>query len=134
VADKIAFELVSPERLLVSEDVEMVVVPGAEGDFGVLIGHQPMISTVRPGILEIHNEGDEPRRIYVNGGFAEVTGDRCAVMTEEATPVEDMKRAEVEATIKTAEEDLTSAKTDHDTYIIQTRLATLRQIAASASA
>ena len=70
MADKIAFELVSPDRLLISEDVDMVVVPCTEGDFGVLAGHQPTISTVRPGILEVQNAGAESRRIFVNGGFA----------------------------------------------------------------
>jgi len=128
MADKIAFELVSPDRLLVSEDVDMVVVPGGEGDFGVLVGHQPMISTVRPGILEVQNAGAEDRRIFVNGGFAEITGDRCAVMTEEAVPVEELDRADLEQRIKDVEEDLKEARTDLERHLIDLKLSTLREM------
>ena len=70
MAEKVQFELVSPERLLVSEEVEMVVVPGTEGDFGVLVDHAPVMASVRPGVLEIHNEGADIRRIFVSGAFA----------------------------------------------------------------
>lgn len=128
MAEKIAFELVSPDRLLVSEDVDMVVVPGGEGDFGVLVGHQPMISTVRPGILEVQNAGAEDRRIFVNGGFAEITGDRCAVMTEEAVPVEELDRADLEQRIKDAEEDLKEARTDLERHLIDLKVSTLREM------
>jgi F-type H+-transporting ATPase subunit epsilon len=133
MADKVAFELVSPDRLLVSEDVDMVVIPGTEGDFGVLYGHQPMISTVRPGILEVQNGGSENRRIFVNGGFAEITGDRCAVMTEEAVPVADLKRADLEQRIKDAEEDIGGARSDLERHLIDLRLTTLREMLHAAS-
>ncbi len=128
MTEKVAFELVSPDRLLVSEDVDMVVVPGTEGDFGVLFGHQPMISTVRPGIVEIQNAGSENRRIFVNGGFAEVTGDRCAVMTEEAVPVEDLERADLEQRIKDAEEDVAEARSDLERHLIDLRITALREM------
>ena len=126
MADKIAFELVSPDRLLISEDVDMIVVPGTEGDFGVLLGHQPMISTVRPGILEVQNSGGEDRRIFVNGGFAEITSDRCAVMTEEAVPVEDLKRGDLEKRIRDAEEDAQEARSDLERHLLDLKLTTLR--------
>ena len=126
MADKIAFELVSPDRLLISEDVDMIVVPGTEGDFGVLLGHQPMISTVRPGILEVQNSGGEDRRIFVNGGFAEITGNRCAVMTEEAVPVEDLKRGDLEKRIEDAEEDAQEARSDLERHLLDLKLTTLR--------
>ena len=128
MADKIAFELVSPDRLLISEDVDMIVVPGTEGDFGVLLGHQPMISTVRPGILEVQNSVGGDRRIYVNGGFAEITGDRCAVMTEEAVPVEDLKRGDLEQRIKDAEEDVQEARSDLERHLLDLKLTTLREM------
>jgi F-type H+-transporting ATPase subunit epsilon len=128
MADKIAFELVSPDRLLISEDVDMIVVPGTEGDFGVLLGHQPMISTVRPGILEVQNSGGEDRRIFVNGGFAEITGNRCAVMTEEAVPVEDLKRGDLEQRIKTAEEDVQEERSDLERHLLDLKLTTLREM------
>ncbi len=102
----VQFELVSPEQLLVSEDVEMVVVPGGEGDFGVMPGHSPMISTVRPGVIHVFASGAVSSRIFVAGGFAEVTGSRCTVLAEEAVPVGDIDRAEVETDLKNAVEDI----------------------------
>ena len=93
MADRVEFELVSPAKLLVSEPVEMVVVPGEEGDFGVLPGHAPVISLVRPGVIDIHEDGRVSRRIFVAGGFAEVTPERCTVLAEEAQPVEDIDAA-----------------------------------------
>ena len=102
----VQFELVSPEQLLVSEDVEMVVVPGGEGDFGVLPGHSPMISTVRPGVIHVFASGAVSSRIFVAGGFAEVTGSRCTVLAEEAMPVDDIDRAAVETDLKIAVEDI----------------------------
>ena len=128
MADKIAFELVSPDRLLISEDVDVIVVPGTEGELGVLLGHQPMISTVRPGILEVQNSGGEDRRIFVNGGFAEITGDRCAVMTEEAVPVEDLKRGDLEQRIKVAEEDVQEARSDLERHLLDLKMTTLREM------
>src|SRR4051794_30045866 len=74
---KITFELVSPERLLLSQQVDMVVVPGSEGFFGVLIGHTPLISTLKPGVIEVYDGGKVVERIFVGGGFAEATPDRC---------------------------------------------------------
>ena len=69
--NKVEFELVSPERLLVAQPVDMVVVPGGDGDFGVLPGHAPLISTVRPGVIEIYEGNAVSDRIFVAGGFAE---------------------------------------------------------------
>ena len=133
MADKIAFELVSPERVLVAQDADMVIVPGMAGDFGVLAGHQPLISSVRPGIVEVHDDGAETLRIFVDGGFAEVTATRCAVVAEDALPVADLDRADIELRIKDAEEDLGEATQDLERHLIQNRLATLRHMLAAAS-
>lgn len=103
MTDKVAFELVSPERLLVSEPVDMVVVPGAEGDFGVLIGHTPMISGVRMGTIDVYQDGARAQRIFVAGGFAEVTPERCTVLAEGAVPVDEIDRAQVEEELRAAE-------------------------------
>ena len=100
----IEFELVSPAKLLVSEAVEMVVVPGAEGDIGVLPGHSPLIATVRPGIIDIHDGGKVRDRIFVGGGFAEVSAERCTVLAEEATLVDEIDRAAAEARLTEAKE------------------------------
>ena len=84
MADKLQFELVSPERLLLSEAVAMVVVPGSEGNFGVLPGHSLLISTVRPGVIDVYadEQTEITERIFVSGGFAEVTAERCTVLAQ----------------------------------------------------
>lgn len=122
MADKVEFELVSPERLLLSRAVEMVVVPGAAGDFGVLAGHAPVISTVRPGIIEVHDDGKITDRIFVAGGFAEVNAERCTVLAEVAMPVSEIDRAKVEQEIKDLTDDLAAAKSDDDRDAAQAKL------------
>ena len=112
--DKVAFELVSPERLLVAEDVEMVVVPGEEGDFGVLPGHALFMSSVRSGVVEIHESGAVASRIFVAGGFAEVTPERCTVLAEEAIALADIDKADADARLKEAEQALGDARDDDD--------------------
>jgi|TARA_B110000967_G_scaffold208438_1_gene260647 F-type H+-transporting ATPase subunit epsilon len=87
MADTVEFELVSPAKLLKSEPVEMVVVPGAEGDLGVLPGHSALIATVRPGVIDIHEGGSVKERIFVAGGFCEISPERCTVLAEEAIEV-----------------------------------------------
>src|SRR5258708_2822390 len=84
MADRVQFELVTPERLVLSTDVEMVVVPGTEGNFGVLPGHSPLISTIRPGMIEIYENRVVTERIFIVSGIAEVTPERCTVLAEEA--------------------------------------------------
>src|SRR5690606_13811279 len=111
MAETVAFELVSPEELLVSQDVAMVVVPGEEGDVGVLPRHAPLISSVRPGVISIYEQRQTvSRRIFVAGGFAEVTPERCTVLAELAVPVENIDRAAVEQRLRDAREDLADAK------------------------
>ncbi len=110
MADTVTFELVSPERLLVSEPVEMVVVPGTEGLFGVLPGHALMISGVEPGLVEIYEAGQVARRIFVGPGFAEVTPERCTVLADMAIPFEELERGEIEGRIKGLADDMTDAR------------------------
>ena len=109
MADTVEFELVSPERLLLSLPVEMVVVPGSEGDFGVLPGHAPMISTVRPGVISIWQDGAVDRRVFVAGGVAEVQPERCTVLAEEAVPLEDADEDEADRRIAEARDALERA-------------------------
>jgi len=110
MADKVEFELVSPERLLVSKPVDMVVVPGAEGDFGVLRGHAPLISTLRLGVIDVHDGGVVAERIFVAGGFAEVTAERCTVLAEQAVPLGDLTRADIENEISSLKDHLAVAE------------------------
>ena len=109
-ADKVAFELVSPERLLFSAEVDMVVVPGSEGDFGVLPGHSLFLSQIRPGVIDIHDKGAVTGRIFVSGGFAEATPERCTVLADSALPVEEIDREQTEQKLKDAREDLSDAQ------------------------
>jgi F-type H+-transporting ATPase subunit epsilon len=123
MADQIQFELVSPERLLVSEPVEMVVVPGTEGDFGVLPGHAPMVSTVRPGVIVVFEGNRVVQRIFVAGGFAEVTGERCTVLAEQAVPVAEIDRSAAENEIRIAREDLAEARDEAERARTEARIA-----------
>ena len=121
--ERVEFELVSPERLLLSEAVEMVVVPGAEGEFGVLPRHAPMISALRPGVIRVYEKGAVTERIFVAGGFAEVTPARCTVLADEAMPVADIDRAAVATSLGEAQEDLADAKSDSERAAAERRIA-----------
>lgn len=121
--DKVEFELVSPESLLLSEPVDMVVVPGEEGDFGVLPRHAPFISAVRPGVINVHDGGKVTERIFVAGGFAEVTPARCTVLAEQAVPVAKIDRAATEQQLKDAREDLSDAKDEREREAAERRIA-----------
>lgn len=112
MSEKIEFELVSPERLLMSESVEMVVVPGAEGDFGVLAGHAATVSSIRPGVLAVFENGNVTSRVFLSGGFAEVTPERCTVLADDAAAFEDLDRAEIEKTIADLRDDASVARDD----------------------
>ncbi len=103
------FELVSPEKLVFSGDVEQVDVPGAEGDFGVLAGHAPFVTTLRPGILTVHG-GGAAQRIVVLGGFAEVSAEGLTVLADVAEAVEDIDRAMIAERIGALEQRI--AKTE----------------------
>jgi F-type H+-transporting ATPase subunit epsilon len=105
------FELVSPARLVFSGEAEQVDVPGAEGDFGVLAGHAPFVSTLRPGVLTIYEAG-APKRYFVRDGFAEVNAKGLTVLAETAVPVEELDRDAFAATIKGAEQAISDAKDD----------------------
>ena len=128
MADKVAFELVSPEKLLLSVNADMIVVPGSEGDFGVMAGHQPTISTLRPGAIEVHENDKIIERIFVAGGFAEIANDRLTVLAEQAMPYAELDRAKLEAQIKDAREDLADAKTDEAQAEAQGKIDQLQQV------
>lgn len=114
MAEKINFELVSPAKLLFSAAVDMVVVPGSEGDFGALAAHAPMITTVRPGVIDVHDNGKVGNRIFVAGGFAEVTETRVTVLAEEAIPVAELTADQASARLQAAREAIADAKTEAD--------------------
>jgi F-type H+-transporting ATPase subunit epsilon len=108
--DRVEFELVTPERLLLSEMVEMVVVPGTEGNFGVLPGHAPLISTIRPGMIEIYQGQTVTRRIFIVSGVAEVTAERCTVLADEAASPDTLDRGSIESDLRIVEGNLPSLR------------------------
>ena len=92
MAETTEFELVSPERLMFSAPAEMVVVPGSEGDFGAMPRHAPMLTVLRPGVIDVYQDGKISDRIFVAGGFAEVTETRLTVLAEEAVKVSEISQ------------------------------------------
>jgi F-type H+-transporting ATPase subunit epsilon len=127
MADKLHFELVSPERLIKSGEVDGVTVPGTEGDFTALPGHAPVLSTMRPGVLTIREDGVDAR-IFIRGGFAEVTADGLTILAEEAISMEDLDQARLGQEIKNAQDDVSDAKDDTIRSRAQEKLDHLRQL------
>lgn len=108
--ERVQFELVTPERLLLSEMVDMVVVPGTEGNFGVLPGHAPLISSLRPGTIDVFEGQTVTRRIFVVSGIAEVTPELCTVLADEAIPPDELDRGAIEAELQTVQGNLPSLR------------------------
>ncbi len=102
-------EIVSPEKLLLSRPVEMVVLPAYEGEMGVLPGHAPMIVLLRGGTIRLYENGNVTERLYVSGGFAEVTPERVTILATEAIPVAEVSRAEGDKRLAAAEADYAAA-------------------------
>ena len=114
MSNKVQFDLVSPTKLVVSRGVDMVVVPGAEGDFGAMAAHSPLISAVRPGLIDIHDGGKVSERIFVAGGFSEVTAERVTVLAEEALALADITAELVEKRMTEAKAAVAAAKSDFE--------------------
>ena len=122
MAETFQFELVAPEAVVLSEAAEMVTVPGGDGDYGVLPRHAPMITTVRTGVLAVYENRQVRDRIFVAGGFAEVTPDRLTVLAEEAVRLADLDRADVERLIKNAQDDLLDTKDETERAHLESRI------------
>ncbi len=108
--DQVQFELVTPARMVLSQAVDMVVVPGTEGNFGVLPGHALLISTIRPGTIEVYQGQTVTQRIFVVGGFAEVTPERCTVLANEAVPTAELDRPAIESELQIIQGNLPSLR------------------------
>ncbi|MEQ8266938.1 MAG: F0F1 ATP synthase subunit epsilon [Parvibaculum sp.] len=128
MAEKLNFDLVSPERLLFSGTVDMVVIPGAEGDMGIMAGHAPVMSTLRPGIINVDDAGKPQQRLFVRGGFAEVTPAGLTVLAEYTVPLAELDAAALDVEIRHAEEDVADAKTDAKRQAAQEKLDHLKQL------
>jgi F-type H+-transporting ATPase subunit epsilon len=124
---KIHLDLVSPEQLLLSDDVDMVTVPGADGYFGILPGHAPVMSALRPGVIEIKGgveDGD--MKLFIRGGFAEVTPTQVSVLAEEAIPLPDFTIEMLDQRITDAEEEVIAAPTEAEKLRISEALDQLK--------
>ena len=130
MAGTFKFELVSPERVLLSIDADQVVVPGAEGDFAVLAGHAPVIATLRPGIIDV-TAGGTRQRLLVKAGFAEVDPSRLTILAEQAFKVEELSASAIADQVKAAEAELAAAKDDAAKMNADTLLGELRRLSAA---
>ncbi len=130
MADKLSFALVSPERELFHGEVDHVVVPGSEGEFGVSPNHAPVMSMIKPGALRVMNDGAE-RRIFVNGGFADVTPEGLSVLAEEAIDLADIDPVQFEQQLKNAQDDARDAASDAQRETTRRALSRLEAIRAA---
>jgi len=112
MAEAFQFELVSPERLLVSEQVESVVIPGAEGEMTVMAHHAPVMTTIKPGVVTLKTAAGKEERYVVFGGFADIVPAGCTLLAESAVAVGDIDRADLARRIQDAKEDAADAKDD----------------------
>jgi F-type H+-transporting ATPase subunit epsilon len=127
MAGTFKFELVTPERILLSEDATQVVVPGVDGDFAVLAGHAPVVSALRPGVVSA-TLGGGTKRILVKGGFVEIDGERLIVLAERAVDLGTLDAAGLAAELQTAEAELAAAATDAARYAAASAVDQLRAL------
>jgi F-type H+-transporting ATPase subunit epsilon len=126
------FELVSPEKLLFSGEVEAVVVPGAEGEFTVMKDHAPVMAVLKAGVVEI-DEASKKTKLFVRGGFADVAGGGLTILAETSMPLDQLDAAQIASEIKNAEEDLADAGTDESRRLASEKLDQLKELKAALS-
>jgi len=126
--DSFAFELVSPERLLLSEPVTAVIVPGTDGEFTVLANHAPFMSTLKPGVVTVTPASGGAAKFFVRGGFADIDGKGLTILAEQAVPLESLDAARLAAEIQDAEEDVADARDDLTRTAAQTKLDQLKEL------
>jgi F-type H+-transporting ATPase subunit epsilon len=125
------FELVSPEKLLFSGDVESVVAPGAEGQFTVLKDHAPVMTTLKSGVVTVAGGDGKVEKLFVRGGFADVSATGFTILAETALPLSEIDVAKVDADLKNAKEDLADAKTDEARHAAADKVAQLEEMRAA---
>ena len=128
MADTFKFELVSPERLLLSEEVGQVLVPGSEGDFTMLAHHAPVLAVLRPGLLDVIKADGKEVRYFVRGGFAEVGPEGLTVLAQQAINIDELDRAQLAQEIKNAEEDVADATDEAERHAAQDMLDRLKSV------
>jgi F-type H+-transporting ATPase subunit epsilon len=128
MAGTFKFELVTPERMVLSEDASQVVVPGVEGEFTVLAGHAPVIAALRPGVVDARLADDRSMRVFVKGGFAEVDADRLVILAERAIAAQDLDAARIAEELQTAEAELAAATSDAARLAAASAVSSLRAL------
>jgi len=131
MAEQLKFELVAPERLVFAGDVTSVTVPGSEGDFTVFVGHAPVLSTIRPGVVTITAGNGDQERIFVRGGFAEATLSGLTVLAEQAIAMSDLSPDRLAQQVANAKDDVADAKDDQARARAQEELDHLEQLQAA---
>jgi F-type H+-transporting ATPase subunit epsilon len=111
MAQAYKFDLVSPERLLLSEQVDAVVIPASDGEMTVMAMHAPAMTTLRPGVVTVMRQGNA-EKFVVFGGFADITPEACTLLAESAVRVAELDRGQLERSIQNAREDVRDAKDD----------------------
>ena len=127
------FELVSPEKLLFAGEVESVVVPGSEGQFTVLKDHAPVMTTLKSGLVTVSDVAGKIERLYVRGGFADVSSLGFTILAEQATPLAEIDISKLDAEIKNAQDDLSDARTDEARHSAQEKIAHLQEMRSAIS-
>ena len=126
--NKVDFELVSPEKLLMSTQASMVVIPGTEGDFGILAGHTDVISNIRAGVVDVYRDEIIDRRVFVSGGVAEVSEDRCTILADEAIFLEEVDRKTAEDRLSGAQRTLDESQDEASRVIAERQVAIARSL------
>ncbi len=122
------FELVSPERLLFTGEVESVVVPGSEGEMTVMKDHAPLMTTLKPGIVTVNEAGGKSQRLFVRGGFADVAPTGLTILAESSVPVDQLDAARLDAEVKDAGTEVADASTDEGRRLAQEKLDQLNEL------
>ena len=133
MAEGLKIEIVSPERLVISETVTSVTVPGTEGYFTVMNDHAPFMTTLRPGFITVSSGSGRDQVYFVRGGFADVSAEGLTILAEEASPFSEFDRADLQAQIKAAEEELARAQSPEDKSYAQAMVSGLLNLAMEAS-
>ena len=132
MAEGLKIEIVSPERLLVSEVVHSVTVPGTEGYLTVMFDHAPFMTTLRPGFITVSKDGGAAEVYFVKGGFADVSPEGLTILAEKSVPFSEFDHGDLQAQIKAAEEELTRAETPEDKSYAQEFVSALLNLAMEA--
>lgn len=113
MAEAFQFELVSPERLLVSEKIESVVIPATEGEMTIMANHAPVMTTIKPGVVTVNTAAGQQERYVVFGGFADILPAGCTLLAESAVSVKDLDRDDIARRVQEAKEDVADARDDN---------------------